>query len=105
MGSGLAEFGLEATQPSQEDWGWYMDGQHDGKAYFIGIGGNAESKSLGDKGGIVLDHRQASIAQEEAEGTKPDVREQGHHRHSQTYRGWRAGYKVSAHRLSGKAVM
>jgi hypothetical protein len=27
-----------------------MDVQHDGKAYFIGIGGNAESKSCGDRG-------------------------------------------------------
>jgi hypothetical protein len=26
VGSGLAEFGLEATQPSQEDWGWLWTG-------------------------------------------------------------------------------
>ncbi len=38
----LLEKGLEATQPDQEDWGWYIEANYRGDWYFIGIGGNPD---------------------------------------------------------------
>lgn len=46
----LLEAGLEATEPDQEDWGWYMDVRHGTNRYFVGIGGNVESVSSGNRG-------------------------------------------------------
>ncbi len=42
--------GIEVTEPAQEDWGWYIEARHNGNAYFIGVGGNAEDESAGNKG-------------------------------------------------------
>src|SRR5690349_18400205 len=41
----LAEMSIEATEPAQEDWGWYIDLRHNGNAYFVGIGGNKDETS------------------------------------------------------------
>jgi hypothetical protein len=46
----LAELGIQATEPGQEDWGWYMDVYHQGIAYFVGVGGHAEDESSGNRG-------------------------------------------------------
>jgi hypothetical protein len=46
----LAEKGIEATEPDQEDWGWYIDMHHDGNAYFVGVGGNADDEQSGNRG-------------------------------------------------------
>jgi hypothetical protein len=40
----LRERGMSATEPDQEDWGWYFDVEHAGVAYFIAIGGNASEE-------------------------------------------------------------
>ena len=40
----LAEKGIEATEPGQEDWGWYLDVRHDGNAYFVGVGASPEDR-------------------------------------------------------------
>ncbi len=31
--------GMEATDPDQEDWGWYLNVRCRGTAYFVGVGG------------------------------------------------------------------
>jgi hypothetical protein len=31
--------GVLASEPDQEDWGWYLDATHQGESYFIGVGG------------------------------------------------------------------
>ena len=46
----LAEMSIEATQPGQEDWGWYLDVRHNGNSYFVGIGGNAQDETSGNRG-------------------------------------------------------
>jgi hypothetical protein len=38
----LAAHGVRASAPGQEDWGWYLDAEHDGRAYLLGVGGNAD---------------------------------------------------------------
>jgi hypothetical protein len=38
----LAERGIKAHEPAQEDWGWYTGVSFGGGEYFIAIGGNAE---------------------------------------------------------------
>jgi hypothetical protein len=38
----LAERGIVATEPDQEDWGWYIEATHEGRHYFLGIGGNSD---------------------------------------------------------------
>ena len=45
----LIELGVQAEEPDQEDWGWYMDVQHCGHSYFLGIAGDTENVS-GNKG-------------------------------------------------------
>jgi len=41
----LLERGLEVIAPDQEDWGWYIEVEHRGSWYFVGIGGNADESS------------------------------------------------------------
>jgi hypothetical protein len=41
----LAERGVRASEPGQEDWGWYLGAEYAGRSYFIGIGGNADEPS------------------------------------------------------------
>ena len=38
----LVERGVRASEPGQEDWGWYLGAEYAGRSYFIGIGGNAD---------------------------------------------------------------
>jgi hypothetical protein len=38
----LAEVGIDAIEPGQEDWGWYIEAGHNGQWYFIGVGGYSE---------------------------------------------------------------
>lgn len=35
----LQDSGLTVIEPGQEDWGWYLETNHEGAAYFLGIGG------------------------------------------------------------------
>ena len=48
----LLEKGIEMTEPDQEDWGWYIEGNYKGSGYFVGVGGNAnesrEEKNQGE---------------------------------------------------------
>jgi len=41
----LLERGFAVIDPGQEDWGWYVEAQHNGSSYFIGMGGNADEES------------------------------------------------------------
>jgi hypothetical protein len=41
----LLERGIPTIEPDQEDWGWYIESTYGGRAYFIGIGGNADETS------------------------------------------------------------
>ena len=41
----LVERGIRASEPGQEDWGWYLGAEYEGRSYFIGIGGNADEPS------------------------------------------------------------
>ena len=36
----LAARGVEAGEPDQEDWGWYLDATYKGRMYLVGVGGN-----------------------------------------------------------------
>lgn len=53
--------GLTATDPDQEDWGWYFDVRWADARYFIGVGGNAEEETMAGNQGewrlIVEKHR------------------------------------------------
>ena len=55
----LTERGARASEPGQEDWGWYLGVEYAGRSYFIGIGGNA------DEGG------EPGEAREPREGAQP----------------------------------
>jgi hypothetical protein len=46
----LDELGILASEPAQEDWGWYLEVHHQGSGYFIGIGGHAEDESFSNRG-------------------------------------------------------
>jgi len=46
----LAERGAKASEPAQEDWGWYLGADYEGHSYFIGIGGNADEGRGGNYG-------------------------------------------------------
>jgi hypothetical protein len=46
----LAELAIQATKQEQEDWGWYINVVHGGSSYFVGIGGNAEGATSGNRG-------------------------------------------------------
>lgn len=47
----LAERGIVAHQPDQEDWGWYTGTSYRGIHYFIAIGGNADESRPGSNWG------------------------------------------------------
>ena len=53
--------GLTATEPDQEDWGWYFDAQCNGEAYFVGVGGNRDDETSNSNRGewrlMVQKHR------------------------------------------------
>jgi hypothetical protein len=53
--------GLSATEPGQEDWGWYFDARHGDSSYFVGVGGNADEEPARSNRGewrlIVEKHR------------------------------------------------
>lgn len=57
----LLALGITATEPAQEDWGWYVEAAHGGAAYFIGIGGNqqpgAADKNAGEWRIMIERHR------------------------------------------------
>ena len=42
MKTKLAEKGISADDPEQEDWGWYLDAKHEGSSYMIGFSGNSD---------------------------------------------------------------
>ena len=41
----LAQKGIDASEPGQEDWGWCLDATHEGASYFIAIGGNPDDSA------------------------------------------------------------
>ena len=41
----LAERGIDADEPGQEDWGWYLGASHGKRVYFVGVGGNAAERA------------------------------------------------------------
>jgi len=47
----LNERGIAASEPAQEDWGWYIEAAHDGSPYFIGVGGNTDDETAGSDAG------------------------------------------------------
>ena len=49
--SKLIERGIPTIDPGQEDWGWYIEATLDERAYFIGIGGNADEPGEGPNDG------------------------------------------------------
>ncbi len=38
----LSELGIDVNEPGQEDWGWYLEVEHEGQWYFLGISGNLQ---------------------------------------------------------------
>jgi hypothetical protein len=38
----LSERGICAAEPYQEDWGWELRAEEDGKRYYVGVGGNSD---------------------------------------------------------------
>src|SRR5262249_50500858 len=40
----LLRRGVLASQPGQEDWGWYFEAPYQGANYFVGVGGNADDE-------------------------------------------------------------
>jgi hypothetical protein len=53
--------GLTATEPDQEDWGWYFEVQYQDAAYFVGVGGNSDDETSSSNQGewrlVVEKHR------------------------------------------------
>ena len=53
--------GVSASEPGQEDWGWYFDARHGDWSYFVGVGGNADEEPARSNRGewrlIVEKHR------------------------------------------------
>jgi hypothetical protein len=41
----LIKRNIEVIEPDQEDWGWYIEAKHEGRSYFVGVGGNADESS------------------------------------------------------------
>lgn len=41
----LTEKKIEASQPGQEDWGWYLKTSQSGNSYFLGMNGVADKNS------------------------------------------------------------
>jgi hypothetical protein len=44
----LVERGIDAGEPDQEDWGWYLDATYRGRIYLVGVGGNADDQPGSD---------------------------------------------------------
>jgi len=59
----LVEQGAQVDEPGQEDWGWYLGAQYEGRTYFIGVGGNAdesgEDRNRGEWRITIEPHRSA----------------------------------------------
>ena len=57
----LTALGMAVIEPDQEDWGWYIEATHQGKSYFIGVGGHPQEGALDKNEGewriIVEKHR------------------------------------------------
>jgi hypothetical protein len=54
----LAERGIEADPPGQEDWGWYLGLSHNGDKYLLGVSGAADESSANENDGewrIIID--------------------------------------------------
>jgi hypothetical protein len=54
----LAERGIEADPPGQEDWGWYLGLSHTGGRYLLGVSGTADESSADENDGewrIIID--------------------------------------------------
>jgi len=54
----LAERGIEADPPGQEDWGWYLGLSHAGGRYLLGVSGTADESSANENDGewrIIID--------------------------------------------------
>ena len=57
--SELAKVNFTATEPSTEDWGWYVDVQGNGASYLVGASADAEN-STPDIEWIVQVHKHRS---------------------------------------------
>ncbi len=58
----LLEREAEVTGPGQEDWGWYLEANNQGRRYFIGVGGNADESSADKDQGewrIIVERRRS----------------------------------------------
>ena len=57
----LLALGIQAIEPAQEDWGWYIEATHAGSSYFIGVGGNPQAgasyKNAGEWRIMIEKHR------------------------------------------------
>src|SRR5262249_56092808 len=54
----LAERGIQADPPGQEDWGWYLGLSHAGGRYLLGVSGTADESSANENDGgwrIIID--------------------------------------------------
>jgi hypothetical protein len=56
----LAKADYTVTEPSTEDWGWYVDVDAEGAHYLVGASGDAES-SMRDMEWIVQIHKHRSL--------------------------------------------
>ena len=45
----LAERGVAAGDPGQEDWGWYLEADYRGRHFLIGVGGNADETAAAER--------------------------------------------------------
>ncbi|HXQ27077.1 MAG TPA: hypothetical protein VN822_11760 [Candidatus Acidoferrales bacterium] len=48
--SRLAERDIHASEPGQEDWGWYLDVKHGNDLYYLCVGGNSDGGVNRDEG-------------------------------------------------------
>jgi len=46
----LAEKDINASEPGQEDWGWYLRAKRGNNSYLLGVGGNSENSTNRDYG-------------------------------------------------------
>jgi hypothetical protein len=51
LGQKLAERGIAADPPGQEDWGWYLGLSRNGARYLVGVSGNADESSAHENDG------------------------------------------------------
>jgi hypothetical protein len=60
----LAERGIDADEPGQEDWGWYLGATCAGRVYFVGVGGNAAERAGDPNWGewrVIVEKRRALV--------------------------------------------